>query len=170
MTVRTLVLLRHAKAEKPGDHPDVERRLTKRGQADAAAAGTWLAAESLVPGLVLCSPATRTRQTWHSAAIAIAEADPSVQAPEVRYERDLYAGGRSEVVDLLRGVPDAVSTVLVVGHNPTMSELSALLRADGDGTVEEIRTCGLVVHRAEGPWSGTEPGSMEVAARHTARG
>jgi phosphohistidine phosphatase len=170
MTARTLLLLRHAKTETPGDRLDAERRLTKRGQADSAAAGAWMAAQGLRPEVVLCSPATRTRQTWHGVAMAMAAADPGTSSPEVRYERGLYTGGRTEVIDLLRGVPDGVDTVLVVGHNPTMSDVSALLRPDGDGTVEALKTCGLAVHRAESPWSETEPGGMELVTIHTARG
>lgn len=170
MTARTLVLLRHAKAETPGDHPDVERRLTKRGQADSAAAGTWMAAQGLRPDVVLCSPTTRTRQTWHGVAMAMAEADPAAPSPEVRYEPGLYTGGRTEVIDLLRDVPDGTGTVLVVGHNPTMSEVSALLRPDDDGSFEGLKTCGLAVHRADSPWSETEPGGMDLVTVHTARG
>jgi phosphohistidine phosphatase len=39
-----------------------------------------------------------------------------------------------------------------------------------DGREAELRTAGLAVHRAEGPWSATEPGSMSLVERHTARG
>ena len=171
MTARTLVLLRHAKAETPGEEPDIERRLTKRGRADADAAGSWLADEGLRPDLVICSPATRTRETWHGLAVARAQADPEGTAPEVRYERGLYYGGRTEIIDLLRAVPDGTATVLVVGHNPTVSDVSVLLRSpDEDGAWEGLKTCGMAVHRADGPWSETEPGSMELVAQHTARG
>src|ERR1700754_2302322 len=85
--MRTLVLLRHAKAEHPEVGSDFDRRLTTRGKADAAAAGVWLAAEGIRPELVLCSAAARTRETWD----AVADALP---APEVRFELSLYEGGR----------------------------------------------------------------------------
>jgi phosphohistidine phosphatase len=165
MTGRTLVLLRHAKAETPGEMPDFDRRLTKRGAADAVAAGAWLAGRGLVPDLVLCSPAARTRQTWHGVAVGLAGG-----GPEVRYEAGLYDGGRTEVVDLLRGVPDDVATVLVIGHNPTMSDVSLLLGGyDLDPGFTGLKTCGLAVHRTEGSWSATEPGSLPLAETHTAR-
>ena len=111
MTTRTLILLRHAKSETPDGKPDFERRLTKRGQADAEAAGSWLADQGLRPDLVLSSSATHTRQTWHGVALALAQADPDGAAPEVRYERDLYDGGRTEVIDLLRAVPDGTASL-----------------------------------------------------------
>jgi phosphohistidine phosphatase len=183
MTERTLVLLRHAKAVTPDDDPDFDRRLTARGETDADAAGAWLADERLRPDLVFCSPAARTRQTWHGVAVALEQAHPGAGSAEVRYEKGLYFGGRTEVFDLLRAVPDTVRTVLVVGHNPTVSEISILLVPDeqyhslqsapgwshSDQEVG-LKTAGLAVHRAEGSWSTTEPSSMRLIERHTARG
>lgn len=170
-TGRTLVLLRHAKAEPPDDRPDIERPLAARGRRDAGAAGDWLAAQGLRPDLVLCSPAVRTRQTWHGVAVGLADSDPAGGAPEVRYEASLYDGGRTELVDLLRAVPDAVGTVLVIGHNPTVSDVSVLLRPDSRATGGDVLpTCGLAVHRPSRPWSETEPGSAELVRQHTARG
>ena len=172
MTARTLVLLRHAKAERPGDLPDFDRRLTTVGQSDADAAGAWLADERLRPDLVLCSPAARTRQTWQGVSIALAQALPGMRAPEVRYPDGLYAGGRTELFDLLRSVSDEVPTVLVVGHNPTVSDVSLLLIPDEqyDGKEVGLATSGLAVHRTEASWSEVEPGSMRLIERHTARG
>src|SRR5690349_14409747 len=74
MTVRPLVLLRHAKAEAPGQLPGFERGVTAEGESDADAAGSWLADEHLRPDLVLCSSARRTRQTWQGVAVAVAQA------------------------------------------------------------------------------------------------
>ncbi len=170
MTGRTLVLLRHAKAETPGEVLDFDRRLTRRGEADAVAAGAWLAARDLLPGLVICSPATRARQTWHGVAVGLGQGAPQAAGCEVRYEMGLYEGGRTEVIDLLRAVPDDIATVLVIGHDPTMSDISLLLRPyDEDAELTGLKTCGLAVHRTEGSWAGTEPGSMALVETHTAR-
>ncbi|GAA4939759.1 SixA phosphatase family protein [Actinoplanes utahensis] len=172
MTTRTLILLRHAKAETPGDLDDYDRALTDRGRSDADAAGSWLADARLHPDLVLCSPAKRTRQTWQNAAIALTQARAGQPAPEVHYPDSLYLGRGGEVFDLLREVPGTVRTVLVVGHNPTMSEVSALLLPDDQytGTVVEMKTSGIAVHTGEKPWSEAEPGAMRLTRSHTARG
>jgi phosphohistidine phosphatase len=170
MTARTLVLMRHAKAEAPGELPDIERPLTERGRADAGAIGSWLAAEGLRPGLVICSPATRTRQTWQGVAIGLAAAEPNGGSPEVHYEQKLYDGGRSELVDLVRAVSDDLTTVLVVGHNPTVSEVSLLLRPEYRGRpTGGLRTAGLAVHGIAGSWSACEPGASPLLREHTAR-
>ena len=172
MTARTLVLLRHAKAETPGELPDFDRRLTRVGETDADAAGSWLADQGMHPDLVLCSPAARTRQTWQGVSIALAQAGAGGGSAEVRYEKGLYFGGRTEVFDLLRTVSDEVRTVLLVGHNPTVSEVSIMLIPDDqyDGQEIGLKTAGLALHRADGSWSATEPGSMRLVERHTARG
>ena len=172
MTTRTLILLRHAKAETPGALDDFDRALTERGGNDADAAGAWLADERLHPDLVLCSPAKRTRQTWQNAAIALYQGRSARPAPEVHYEESLYLGRGGDVFALLQALPDTTRTVLVVGHNPTMSDVSALLMPDDQytGTVVEMRTAGIAVHAGEKPWSEAQPGAMRLTRSHTARG
>jgi phosphohistidine phosphatase len=166
MTERTLVLLRHSKAEHPAGVSDEQRPLTARGHADAAAAGSWLARRGLRPELVICSPAKRTRQTWHGVAVALA-GDP---APTVRYETGVYDGGVDALLNLVRQGGDDVGTILLIGHNPGVSTLSTLLdpaaRIDSDG----LRTSGLAVHRATGGWADLGPGAAALDSVHTARG
>jgi phosphohistidine phosphatase len=162
---RTLVILRHAKAERPSGVADVDRPLTERGHADAAAAGVWLVSRGYAPDLVLCSPAKRTRQTWHGVAMALTGAG----APEVRYERALYADGVTKVLKLLRSVPDEAGTVLLIGHNPTVSMMSALLDRSGAGDSDGLRTSGIAVHELDGGWSDYAPGAAALVATGTAR-
>jgi phosphohistidine phosphatase len=68
MSIRTLVILRHAKAANPEGVPDVDRPLTDRGRADAAAAGAWIAQHGIVPDLVLCAPQVRYEQPIYAAS------------------------------------------------------------------------------------------------------
>ncbi|GAB3055313.1 SixA phosphatase family protein [Micromonospora schwarzwaldensis] len=167
---RTLVLLRHAKAEQSRDAPDAERPLTARGHADAAAAGAWLARHGLLPDVVLCSPARRTRQTWHGVALGMTgsppESGPAGSTPAVRYEPTAYEAHPDELLELVRSVDPAAGTVLLIAHNPGISLLSALLdpeRADQEG----LRTTDLVVHHPATGWADLT--RAPLAARHTAR-
>ena len=170
---RTLVLLRHAKAEQSPDAPDAERPLTARGHADAAAAGAWLARHALLPDVVLCSTARRTRQTWHGMAVGITgsppEGGPAGSAPVVRYEAGAYEAQPEQLLELVRAVEPGAGTVLLIAHNPGVSLLSALLdpqRADPEG----LRTTDLVVHRLGVPWAELATGGAPIVDRHTARG
>ncbi|MDM4721603.1 histidine phosphatase family protein [Micromonospora sp. WMMA1363] len=170
---RTLVLLRHAKADPPGDGPDVERPLAPRGRADAAAAGGWLARHALLPDVVICSVARRTRETWHNVAIGMTGAPPengsAGPAPAVHYETDAYAAHPEDLLALLRRVGPDARTVLLIAHNPGISLLSALLapeREDQDG----LRTSDVVVHRTAVGWEELAGRSTVITAWHTARG
>ncbi len=167
MTGRTLVLLRHAKAEQSDDMPDIDRPLTTRGHADAAAAGAWLVDRGLIPDVVICSPSRRTRQTWHAVAVAIAGA--AADGPTVHYERRVYDGRVQDLLRLVRALDDKAGTALLIGHNLGISQLSALLGADGGRDSEGLRTAGLAVHRLPGPWSACGP-AAELVETHTARG
>ena len=77
---RTLVLLRHAKSAYPDGVADHDRPLAPRGQREAGLAGDWLRSQSAAIDLVLCSTATRTRETL---------ARTGIDAP-VRYVDRLY--------------------------------------------------------------------------------
>jgi phosphohistidine phosphatase len=163
MTARTLVLLRHAKAERPDGLPDTDRSLTDRGHADAAAAGAWLLASGHVPDLVLCSPARRTRQTWHSVAIALGDAG----SPSVRYEPDLYDGDAEAALGIVAAAAKEGRSILVIGHNPTISQLSVLLDADGQADSDGLRTSGIAVHELPDDWQAGTPAPLK--STYTAR-
>lgn len=162
MTTRTLVILRHAKAANPEGVADVDRPLTSRGHADATAAGAWLSHRGYAPDLVICSPARRTRETWHGVALALGS------APKVRYEDKAYSASASSLLDLITSVGDKRTSVLLIGHNPALSQLSALLdpeRADPEG----LRTAGAAVHTWDGSWVECGPRTAPLTTVHTAR-
>jgi phosphohistidine phosphatase len=168
-TERRLVLLRHAKAEAGPGKPDIDRRLSSRGHADAAAAGAWLGTQGLLPELVICSPARRTRQTWHAVAVAVSETAPAAPAPDVRYELALYDGGAAELLRAVQAVAEGIASVLLIGHNPTISQLSALLDPAAGSDSGGLRTSGMSVHQVPGAWAECGDRRAPLVASHTAR-
>jgi phosphohistidine phosphatase len=165
-TDRTLLLLRHAKSDYPDGVVDHERPLAPRGIREAGLAGDWIRANVDPVQAVLCSSATRTRQTLARTGI---DAD-------VRYEDALYDTSPGTVIGLVNGVSDDVRTLLVVGHEPTMSML-ALGLADPDDSDEEVAqrismkypTSSIAVLQTAQPWSALELQSARLVAFHTAR-
>lgn len=117
--VRRLVLLRHAKAEPGGTVPDVLRPLALKGRSQAFAVGRSLAAVGVLPEVVLCSDAVRTRQTWDLVRAGLGDLQP-----EVTVTADLYTADVAQVLALVAAVDDRVRTVLVVGHEPIMSSVA----------------------------------------------
>jgi phosphohistidine phosphatase len=165
MTVRTLVLLRHAKAANPEGVADHDRPLTARGHADASAVGAWLQSRNLRPDRVLCSPSRRTRETWHSVRVALGDAGV---APELVLAPELYSAGTMAMLELVRASAPSVGVLMVVGHNPTVSMVSVLL--DPGTEVEDgLRTAGIALHTVEGDWTDFGPDRAPLTAAHTAR-
>jgi phosphohistidine phosphatase len=154
-----LVLLRHAKSAYPHGVPDHERPLAGKGRRNAQAAGEWFVAEGPHPDLVLCSDATRARHTWEIIAGSL---EP---APPVRLSPELYYSGATELLDLVRHQPDDVYTVVVVGHEPTLSEATMQVAAVGsDPTAlaqveRKFPTSAIAVLRLADGWSSLRPGS-----------
>ncbi len=166
---RTLVVMRHSKAEQAGP-TDFERELSSRGRADGAATGRWLTGQGIVPDHAVVSAAARTQQTW--AAVA-AGAGWSL---EPAYDHGLYAADPDTALDLLRTLDEACGTAIVIGHNPTMAYLAQLLD-DGEGDVEAgnamvtgFPTSAVAVFRLGGSWADLAPGAATVAAFHVGRG
>ncbi len=122
------MLLRHAKSDWP-DVPDRDRPLAKRGQRDAPGIGRWLRDHGYQPQIVICSAAVRTRQTWDLVAPELGG------APSVRFEPRAYAASAITLLYLVRELPAACRSALLIGHNPGVSELASnLLEAAGDQT------------------------------------
>lgn len=128
--MQELILLRHAEAvpiETTGD--DQERPLSARGEQEAQAAGLWLAAHGVRPERVLCSPTRRTDETTRLALAAIDS------APVPQMAREIYDASPGELLALLDQHADA-GTVMLVGHNPGIERLVALLV---EGRSDEFR-------------------------------
>lgn len=164
---RRLVLLRHAKAEQNGSNGDELRPLAVAGRRQAAAVGRSLAGAGLIPEVVLCSSALRTRQTWQLLGAALTA---GAGAPEVDVEMldAVYHAGPRELLELLAGVDSRVRTVLVVGHEPTVSRTAMLLVGqDSDpGAVAQVRVGVSTGTYAElewtGPWAQIGPAALRL--------
>lgn len=161
---RDLLVMRHAKTEQSAG-TDRERGLTTRGRADAEAAGRWLRAQGFELDVVLTSPAVRARDTADLVASRLAV------APEVRVVEELYQASAEDVLEIVAAVEDSRRRVLVVGHNPTMEELTHVLpRRQPDASEAHLPTAGVVVLAVPGGWHQLTAGSASVVSRHVARG
>ncbi|OOG49794.1 histidine phosphatase family protein [Rhodanobacter sp. C01] len=150
-----LILLRHAEAvpiETTGD--DQQRALSERGKQEAQAAGRWLAAHGVRPARVLCSPARRAEETARLALAVMANAPQPQAAPEI------YDASPGELLALLDQHGDS-GTMMLVGHNPGIERLVALLV---EGRSDEFRGMppgALAVLHLDG---ALEPGNARLDA------
>jgi phosphohistidine phosphatase len=163
---RTLLLLRHAKSDYPTGVADHERPLAPRGKREAGLAGDWLRANAPAIDAVLCSTATRTRETL---------ARTRVEAP-VDYLDRLYDATPGAVIEEINRVGPDVETLLVIGHEPTMSALALGLAAadDSNNTAAEristkFPTSAIAVLRTSEPWDQLTLSGAALVGFHVPR-
>ncbi len=108
-----LLLWRHAEAEEGDD--DLKRRLTERGQKQATAMAAWIRRHQPKDLRIVASPAVRTQQT--------------AQALKLPFETNRKIGPEACVSELIAasGWPAGQGSVLIVGHQPSLGRLAALL-------------------------------------------
>jgi phosphohistidine phosphatase len=165
MPNRQLLLLRHAKAViGEGGMRDIDRPLAPRGEKAAKLMGRYMAEHDLIPGLVLCSPARRTRQTWEIAAAEL----PKV---ETRIVDTLYDFGDGQaLLSVIRQQGGSAKRLLLVTHNPATQNLALSLAGSGDKALrqqmmEKYPTAGLAVLSFRGEdWPATAEGAGRLVA------
>ena len=159
MTPRILVLLRHGKSAYPAGVPDHDRPLADRGRTQAGLAGEHIRAVVDRFDRVLCSTSTRTRQTLDATGLTSAG---------VEYRDEIYAAEPDEILDLIRIVPDDVTSLLVVGHSPGVPDLADDLAGPGSapGALaaldEKFPTSAFAVVTTDGPWSELPDGARLI--------
>ena len=155
--VRLLVLMRHGKSDYPPGVGDHERPLNARGRDQAAQSGAWMA-EQLPPiDAVICSTATRTRETLDRTGIS---------AP-TRFEETLYGATPATILEEIGLTDPEVRTLLVVGHFPGLPETALILGGDADSpavrsVAEGFPTSAVAVLDTERAWDALTPGSARL--------
>lgn len=115
--MKTLLLLRHAKSSwEDASLPDHDRPLKPRGIKAARRIGRLLHEQNLIPERILCSTATRARET-----LRLVEEELQQHAA-TDFIAALYHCPPDEFITALQGVEAAVNSVMIVGHNPGMEE------------------------------------------------
>lgn len=143
--MRRLLLLRHAKSERAeAGRDDRSRGLVERGRKDAGKIGAYMAAHALTPDRVVLPPAARSQKTWKFLAAAMKP------APGAMTQEQIYDATQHDVLASIVDTPASVHALMIVGHNPSLHELSQTLIASGDidareSLREKLPTAGLVI-------------------------
>ena len=152
MIGQTLSILRHgdASAATPGAG-DLQRPLSKQGQHDIEQLRQWAARKLLRADWICTSSALRAQssaepfaRTWQSPKIEVAE---------------LYLADMFTLLDCLQQTPADIQHVLLVGHNPGLSDLSNSL--DPHATAQAMTTAELVSFNIAVDWLDVQPGCAQ---------
>ncbi|GAC1458809.1 MAG: histidine phosphatase family protein [Steroidobacteraceae bacterium] len=135
--MRRLTLMRHGEARwQDPDTEDFARALSRRGTAGAQAMAARLRELALLPDRVLTSPARRTEQT---ADIVAQQLD--LPARYVLREEPLYLASAAELLKIVQGTGPRITHLMIVAHNPGVSELAQALAPEQEPT--QLAAAGL---------------------------
>lgn len=118
--MKRLILMRH------GDAPNVKegdrfRLLSEKGMKQSRDAGNFLVRANVIPDLIYVSPVERTMKTLECLASAFKK------TPLTEIQIGLYAAPKERILNIIEKCPEDINTLLVIGHNPGISELLRFL-------------------------------------------
>ena len=152
--MRELILLRHAHAEaEASGQDDIDRPLSKQGQAEAEAAGKWLKDNNYLPDRVVCSSARRARETLEQVLSVIGYI-------EQKQEPRIYEATPGDLMAVADEQKD-LSRVLIIGHNPGLEQLVALISSGQSGDFRGMPAGGIAVLKIPADVD-LEPGVAEL--------
>lgn len=160
--MRELLLMRHAKSSR--DDPalaDFDRPLSGRGRRDAPRMGALMAARGWRPEHAIVSPALRTRQTWDLARAALGNV-------ATRHDDAIYEAAATAILAAIRAAPPAARRLIVIGHNPGLEDLSAILASDRSDAAalaalrEKFPTGALARFAVEAEWRNLAGGGARL--------
>lgn len=158
--MKRLYILRHAQTAPAGEGGDRERKLTPQGLDEAQALGGLLQRKNYIPDFILCSPATRTRQTLDGILSSLGKI-------QTEFDKVIYEGGYNELISLVRDVGDSCTALLLVGHNPSIHQFAASLAHDSGPIMNKLAMgyapatlTALDVPRAS--WADLQPGENKL--------
>ena len=162
---RTLLVLRHSKSAYPEGVADIDRPLAPRGVRDAVTLGGWLLSQGLLPDLVVCSTAARTRQTWDLIDDQLVW--PDEDATVVRYDPRVYEASLADLMDIVAETPPETAILALVGHNPGAAQL--VLTLTGQSKLS-FPTSALAMVEVRQGWDRAVPGGGALAGYWTPKG
>ncbi len=135
--MKTLTLVRHAKSSwKDATLRDIQRPLNKRGRRDAPEMGRRIKEHGIRPSLIVSSPAVRA---WTTAKIIATEIAYPLEF--LQRESGLYLASVDEILDVIAGQDEGFNSLMVVGHNPGMTDIVNFLHPQ---LTSNLPTAGVV--------------------------
>jgi phosphohistidine phosphatase len=144
--MKTLYLARHAKSYwKDQSIPDFDRPLNNRGKRDAPFMGEVLKDKKIKIGLIISSPAKRTKKT----AIEIA-AKIGYLEKNILYNEELYEASSNILIKTIKKIDEKYDSVIMFGHNPGLTLLNNHI---SNHYIDNIPTCGIVALEFDNKWN-----------------
>ncbi|MGH2959276.1 MAG: SixA phosphatase family protein [Solirubrobacterales bacterium] len=158
--MKRLYLLRHAKSSWDlAGELDFERGLTEHGWNDCALMAELIQERGIVPDIVICSGATRARETLRG----VAKAFPLNTL--VEYEDAVYRATTEDLLEVLHEVPAKHEAVMLIGHNTSVHDLAVEISRESEELVRvatKFPTAALAEFEVDGEWADLGEDSAEL--------
>jgi phosphohistidine phosphatase len=152
--MKTLFLIRHAKSSWDDTAlPDRDRPLADRGKRDVAKMGKRLAERDVKPDLIMSSPAMRALATAEVIAKML-----DCKRKDIVVNDRLYSGQADDLLDVIQELGDKLEHVMLVGHNPELTELAHHLSSE----ITHMPTCAIAEFTFDAK-SGSDIGKAKPA-------
>jgi phosphohistidine phosphatase len=125
--MKTLLLVRHAKATHESGYSDFERPLTEKGIHGAEKMAKHLQEKCIIPQLFVTSPALRTHQTANIFTDTLKLAPATIN-------KGIYDAGETTLMKIINELPNDLDFIALVGHNPAVSQILYTL----SGATEDV--------------------------------
>ena len=150
--MKTIYFLRHAKSSWDDfELKDFDRPLSTRGIQDADLMGNYFRSKKIKLDLVLSSPSKRTKETlkhfFH------------FEKPKVQFEESIYHASLDQVLDVIFSVPESTRSIMLVGHNPSMHEITEYL---SNKFINKYPTCCLASLTIDTDWNKAARGCADI--------
>ncbi|MDN3579862.1 SixA phosphatase family protein [Mucilaginibacter flavus] len=132
--MKKLLLIRHAKATHESDYADFDRPLKDSGKEDAKMMAEVIKGQSIIPQVIITSPALRTQATANIFAQQLELATPGT-------DKRIYEASEITWVKVINELPAAYDFIAVVGHNPGISQILYYLT----GQIRDMPTCAVAL-------------------------
>ena len=150
--MKTIHFLRHAKSSWDNfELKDYDRPLSTRGIQDADLMGNYFRSKKIKLDLVISSPSKRTTETL--------EHFFQFERPKVQFEESIYHATLDEILDVIFSVPENTDTIMLVGHNPSMHEITEYL---SNKFINKYPTCCLASLAINTEWNKVVRGSADM--------
>ncbi|MEM1322192.1 MAG: histidine phosphatase family protein [Bacteroidota bacterium] len=135
--MKTVFFVRHAKSSWSDQSlADIERPLNNRGLRDAPFMAALLKGKAVEADQLISSPANRafTTATYFAEALG-------VQREDILVRNEIYEAWPEDIINIVQSAEEAWSTILIFGHNPTMTSIANIFSKE---YIANVPTCGIV--------------------------
>ena len=150
--MKTIYFLRHAKSSWDDfELKDYDRPLSTRGIQDADLMGNYFRSKKIKLDLVLSSPSKRTKETL--------EHFFQFEKPKVQFEESIYHASLDQILGVIFSVPETIRSIMLVGHNPSMHEITEYL---SNKFINKYPTCCLASLTIDTDWNKAVRGCADM--------